>query len=399
MSSELHVFNPSPFPRSGYATLDWEPLYGKFKIKPEHLVLLDAGGRQLKCQIDPIDRKTPWRAALTFLHEKLIDPMSDDYQTPSTSVFLTKGTPSYADDVDAPWVDVHKSYIVLHNRNLVVKFNLTPTLESDPRFDHAVFAGAATSVELHRLEHLDCFSAFFGNKMLNHDPEKRCMQIDNIQLTNPAWEEVPCEQISLYDRPYRVVDSSSGPVRACVTVASEPFYYPPSDPRGRRVKCELYRVLSLYRDADYVLDELFITTRERDLQLHFTAQYFSYMNMGVPFIAHYEEVPDWFAIGCPYSPFQGYGFATDVHVQRIAHPHPSFPHVYQSNKTFSWQLFRASRSRSIHIFTRLDLRDLDSHDLDAVQYEFTHHAGHSWYEHIFKPLVAQIPTEGEANGK
>jgi hypothetical protein len=217
------------------------------------------------------------------------------------------------------------------------------------------------------------------------------MQIDHIQLRNPAWEQAPCAQISLHDCPYRVVDSSSGPVRACVTLASAPFYYPCSHIRGHSVKCELYRVVSLYRDADYVMDELFINTPEPGLQLHFMAQYFSYMDMGLPFIAHFEDVPDWFVIGFPYSPFQGYGFATDVHAGRIAHPHAGFPLADQSNKSFSWQLFSATRARSIHIFMRLDLRDLDSHDMGAVQYEFTHHAGHSWYEHIFKPLVARIP--------
>jgi hypothetical protein len=399
MPSELNVFNPSPFPRTGYVTVDWQPIYEKFRIEPERLVLLDASGKPVPSQVDAIDPSTLSRAALSFLPNHSIDPMSDDYRIPSTSLLLTEGTPSEADNEDAPGVDVQGSFVVLHNRKLVVKFNLTPELEGDPRTAHAVYAGAATSVQLDLLEHLDAFNAFNVNRMLSHDPEKRCMQIDHIQLTNPAWEQAPFAQISFHDRSYRVVDSSSGPVRASVTVASEPFYYPSSYRRGRSVRCELYRVLSLYRDADFVMDELFINTPEPDLQLNFTAQYFSYMDIGLPFIAHYEDVPDWFVLAFPYSPFHGYGFATDVHVHRIAHPHPGFPLADQSNKSFSWQLFRSGRARSIHIFMRLGLRDLESHDMGAVKYEFTHHVGHSWYEHIFKPLLARIPNEGEANAK
>ena len=53
-----------------------------------------------------------------------------------------------------------------------------------------------------------------------HDPEKRCMQLEYIVLSAPAWDLRPEQRVNMFDRKYTLVSSNKGAVRACVTLAS-----------------------------------------------------------------------------------------------------------------------------------------------------------------------------------
>jgi hypothetical protein len=65
----------------------------------------------------------------------------------------------------------------------------------------------------------------------------------------------------------------------------------PDTGNNRHFVCELYRVISLYAGADYLIEELFVKAKpkgEEDriigekqvVNLYFAARYFAYMNMG-----------------------------------------------------------------------------------------------------------------------
>lgn len=392
MAINLLVKNPSAYWRKGTVTTSWRPIFERTSIPPEELVIRDSQGVQLRSQVDLVEPNDPDRALLVFSLDREIVPKPDDYFQYSDTVTVEQGTPKGSAHV--PRVEVEESLglqyrVKLINNKLEVWFELT---ESTNDIGYC-YAGAATSVQLEGMmirEILDAFRAQYGD--LDHDLEKRSMQIDQIRLGLPIWDSTSFQSFSLVDRRYRILPGSisNGPVRASVTIASEqPFIYQYFDifaGKQRSLKCTLYRALSLEDDADYVMEQIYVKALPDDEALSaevkylwFNARYFMYMDMGIDAeLYHFPHVPDWFAAGCRWAPFQGYGFANDAHVRFVSMPHPDFPDQENKHKTLSWELGRSRFMTCLHLFKRCEPEKLKDE------------TGHAWYLFVFKPLTADI---------
>lgn len=388
MGFDLQIYNPSDYPRTGFVTIPWQIVGGRTGIQPEELVLHGASAEApLLAQLDDIDPSDPTLKTLVFMLDREVDPGPADYSKPSYSVSVDRGKPEahVLPDLEVERADDKSAIVVaLNNNKLRVAFSLSPS----PGDLGSGFSGSAPAVQLYGEEMLDLFRAPFPQL---HDREKRCMQINQIQIWNPAWEESPYRQIALSQKPYELVSACVGPVRTSITVTSGPFEYDYIDPYShdrRSLVCKLYRIISLYAEADYVIEELFVKAKPDGspgnsdaITLNFIARYFCYMDLGfMPEIYRFPNIPDWFALGQPkgsvYEPHPGYGFATDVHTGPIAYPDPGFYDPETAYKSFSWELMPARRAKCLHLFMQGEPGGFDSR------------IGHHWYEHIYKPLRA-----------
>ena len=227
------------------------------------------------------------------------------------------------------------------------------------------------------------------------------MQVDLLHIMSlSAWSSESCLEEKLGDKPYELISCSAGPVRASACVASHPFKYSYVDPlrrEERTLTCRLHRVLSLYRGADFVVDELSVRGTHDGhedagaVELHFNARYLMHMDFGYgvnpnPYTGaesspqNYFRIPDWFALSCGWAPYQSYGFATSAHAGSVANPHPGFPDGDNNLKTFSFSLGRASQATCVHLFARCNEESIE------------HRAGLAWYEHVFRPLKVEIAS-------
>lgn len=386
----LTVFNPSNYWRSGYVCIPWRTAQ-QFQISPEELVLSDLRDlthTPLKAQIDRIDPDDSSRDTLVFYLEKPVPPVSKDNILASAFVRLDKGQPMPS-SIGEPYLEVLRGSdgqergVRLVNNRLIIWLNLIPAPEDNQR---NWFSGAATSVQLDHQEILDPFLAAKG-EWLGQDPEKRCMQVSEIQLPGVNYPKAPYYQVSLFNHAYRLVSQNTGAVRASITIASEPFDYMGTDPvtgHNRHLICELYRVISLYAGADYLLEELYVKGKpkgEEDrmidgpetVNLHFGLHYFAHINLGqTQDIEQIFPIPDWFAVGSTASPYAAYGLATNLHIESVSHPHEG------KQSCFAWQLLPGSAAKCLHIFMRGQPEGFDAH------------VGNTWYELIYEPLQAEV---------
>jgi hypothetical protein len=391
MSAKLNVKNPSPWPRRGHVATPWQPISLRTGIAPEELVLRGPSGAPLRSQVDPVDPGDPTRAMLVFLLDEEVPPGADDYSLVSASLEIERraGGPMSAPEPERPVGDPLRGFKLV-NGKLEIWFNLQPDTGGDPSRNW--FAGCATSVLLENRESLDAFRALFS--WMDHDPEKRCMQVDRVRLPRPPWEDRSHQDEFLFNRPYFPLWHSSGSVRTCATVTSAPFTYAYSDPmtdQEQNLECKLHRVISLYHDADYVIEELSVRGKPRKpaeegqrskiVELRFAARYFANMDIGLlPEVTRFSHVPDWLSLGCSSDPFPSYGFATSVHTTKIRNPPLDYPDSdpCQRCRAFSWELGAARVATCLHLFKR------------CRPAELSHQAGHAWYEHIYKPLRAEL---------
>lgn len=396
----LAVFNPSNDWRGGYVTVPWEPIYQQFQIPPEELLLTDLrdlSHTPISAQVDRVDPEDSKRDTLIFSLSKPIPPGSDQDMLASGFIKLERGQ-SKLQQLGEPTVEVvygldgQERGVRLANSRLIVWFNLIPAPEDDSR---NWFSGSATSIQLDHQEILDPFRAAKG-EWLGQDPEKRCMQVAGLKLPGAAEPKSPYYQVYLYNHSYRLVSQSSGCVRASITIASEPFDYMGADPvtgHNRHLLCELYRVISLYAGADYLIEELFVKGKpkaEEDrivdspevVNLDFGLNYFAHMNMGhTEDIQQIFPVPDWFAIGSTTPPYPAYGLATNLHIESLTHPHEGNP------SSVSWQLLPGKSAKCLHLFMRNQRNAFDAR------------IGHAWYETIYKPLTAEIYQDADVKAK
>jgi hypothetical protein len=387
----IAVFNPSNYWRSGYITMPWQAIAQEFQIPTDKLVLSDLrdlSHKAIPTQIDRIDPEDSSRDTLVISLPRPVPPGAEDDILAATFLRVDQGKPMPS-KIGEPYLEVvygsdgKERGVRLVNNRLIVWFNLIPAPEDN---EHNWFSGSATSVQLDHQELLDPFLAAKG-EWLGQDPEKRCLQVSEIQLPGSLYPKSPHYQVSLFNHAYRLVAQSSGPVRACITIASEPFDYMGVDPAtesNRHLVCELYRVISLYAGTDYLMEELFIKAKPKAAEdritntpevvnLPFGLQYFAHMNLGqTQDIEQVFPVPDWFAVGSTAPPYAAYGLATNLHIDAIAHPQGG----HLSN--FSWQLLPGKYAKCLHIFMRGQPQGFDAK------------VGHTWYELIHKPLKAEI---------
>lgn len=386
----LGISNPSDYWRGGHITVPWQPIYQQFGISPEELVLSDLRDRSrtpLLAQVDRVDPDDPTRDTLVFSLADPIPPGSEHPSILSGFVRADRGNP-IPQKLGEPYLEViygsdgRERGVRFVNNRLVVWFNLVSAPEDDER---KWYAGSVSSVQLDRQELLDPLLAATGTWM-GQDPEKRCMQVDRLQL--PALEpKAPYYQVCLYNHSYRLVTQCSGPVRDSITIASEPFDYMGCDPRTgdhRHFVCELYRVISLYAWADYLTEELYVKAKPKvdkgeridhaeAVYLNFAAHYFTHIHIGHQAnIYQPPHVPSWFAVGSSSSPHPGYGFVTDGHIDAVAYPHEG------NENRCSWQLLPCQLAKCVHLFMR------------GQPGEFDARTGRYWYELIYQPLKVEI---------
>jgi len=382
---KLQIYNPSQYPRAGTLTVPWELICRKAGVPPGEVVVHDEYGNALPTQVDYAAQPCSARATLVFSLAREVSPGPEDYSAPSSYVTVERGRPAEP----GPHPEVVKvgeppHELRLMNEEMQIHFNLNPSPWGDGR---DWYAGSATSVQIGRQEILDTFRSILN--WLDHDPEKRCMQVDQIKMPRPPWDGAAWQQVSLFDRPYSFVASSVGQIRAAVVIASEPFDYTYFDPvinQSRRLKCSLHREISLCRGADFVAEELRLRgvydgagAEGVSHDLLFAPRYFTYMDLGLyPSLFKPDGNSGWFAMSGAWAPHQSYGFATDAHVSSVSAPHEGFPVEKDAHKTFSWELQPVRSARCLHLF--------------AYQKEsaFLPHVGRVWYEHIYKPLKAEI---------
>lgn len=383
----LSLFNPSDYWRKGHLSASWHPIYEKTKIPPENLVVYQSG-KPIPSQVDIVDPDDPSRKTLVFSLTEEIPPEAE------SSVDIGQGGQIHREENEPSCIvckgeDGKPKGVTLKNNRIILFFSLAS--EKDPDLPKC-YAGAATSVQLDRQEMLD---AFRTEQWMEHDAENRCMQIDCLKLWHPGWDNILCQEEQLFDRSYQLISQSSGPVRASITVASAPFYYQYTDllaEQRHQLECRLYRVISLYADADYIVEELFVKGRPTDnmqkvepINLYFTARYFSCMDLGfTPQKYQFPGIPDWFAVGWPYGdfgifkqPHPGYGFATDIHADWLVSPDPRYPNKDKGYKTFCWELYPCKFAKCLHFFTWGNPAGFDDQ------------AGRYWYELIYRPLRSQ----------
>lgn len=405
MPFTLNICNPSTEERQGQVCFPWQAFHEHTKIEENELVLR-RGDKLLPYQIDTVDPKDPASKMLVFSAGSI--PGSENFPAPISipvTADVCEGEPnSWGDAPDLNdsnlGLDITGNGVKFRNRSLNVWFNLGPKLD---REGQDWYAGAATSVQLHGTELLD---AFIDDPAF-HDIEKRCMQLNFVELFRPSWEprhywDLPLfQKQDLFNQPYHVVSSSSaGPVRVSVTIASDPFDYSYRDPftrETRHLECRVFRIISLYAFAEHLVEELFVKgipqngIAEQDyVHLYFVAHYFSYLSFLDLNISWFDFVPDWFVASNLLMPFQAYGFATDRHIAPIEHPHNGFPDCDREQCSFSFNLLPCKVAKSLHIFMRYDVPIETKPDYEEGRHRARRHfedrAGALWNEHILNPL-------------
>jgi hypothetical protein len=381
MSIDLRIFNPSNYPRKGHVTLPWRPEEEAFTgISGDELELWDESGQSLPVQFDRIDPCDPSRNVLAFSLLSEVPPGDEHYSVPGAFVRVSRRVPEPPSSEAVPETRTH---IELSNSRVTVSLCLAPT---QPYSGRDWFAGSADSFRLDNREMLDVFRSRYGS--IGHDPEKRFMQIDKVQIVSPPWTDEPYQEFHLHKQSYRLQSLCSGPVRVSAALASEPFTFEKVDfttGQPTALTCQLCRVISLYQGFTYVIEETFVraTHGGRSSRLRFAARYFANIDMGHdPRIYRFSGIPDWFAVGYPYgypeADHPGYGFATDAHVEFLDHPHPDCPDEATAERTYSWGLGPRRQTRCLHIFMHGNPAGFDGQ------------TGHLWYVQVYKPLTAQL---------
>ena len=395
MSFKLELFNPSNYPRGGVVAVPWLPIAQTTGISPDRLLLFDEQNRSLPLQIDQPDMSDRSHDKLCFLLQDLIPPGPEDYSVPSAVLRAEEGVRSRQDGGGRIAVlGEPQRRVELCNQRLTVSLSLLAERELEKG---KWYAGAADSVRLDGIEILDEFAARFHSgpseeQWKNHDPEKRCMQIDKLHFWNAPWEEKPLHEVKIYEKSYRLASQCLGPVRATVMIVC-PFYYSYNDSSTGhpvQMECALHRILSMNvgADSDYVLEEIYVKGGLAQMRgghsnlsstLSFAAHYFTNMDVGYsPVVYRYEHIPDWLAVGCPegnkFDPHPGYGFATDVHTASFSAPVPNYPNKERAHRTFCWGLPPDKAVHCLHAFIR------------GEPAGFGARTGRLWYEQIYKPL-------------
>jgi hypothetical protein len=369
MDFEFSVINPAQYARGGHVSLPGGALPELFRASTGLTLFQDCGSAIKACdvQLDCLDPFDPESHVLSFY---MAQPMEAD----STARMILRSMDSPTTARQWYFPSGSPDRVDLYNAKVFVSFTLVPQPGSQGA---SCYAGAAQSVRVSDRELLDSYKTDWTL----HDPEKRCMQIDKV------W----CDGVehSLYDKPYRLVSDCSGPVRTVKTVAQVL--------RSPGQEFCLYRVLSLFRDANYVIEELFIRDKmapaeQPALDLPFSPRYYADIDAQQwhsLFLERSDEDPlhlvrhgmAWLAIHCPYGDPEaqrpGYGFASDGSLRSVVYPHNPL-----RDRTYSWILDQQQRFRCLHLF----LRAVDT----------PHRTGVAWFEQIYVPLKATALAGGSA---
>jgi hypothetical protein len=410
----INVANPSAYPRSDYVEVALDALGVPDSAVELRLFRLRGPERtEVFCQLDhPFGDRA---RTLTFFAEDL-PPAADDYTEPSACFSLEEGGASVVRPdaaalkieyfheepdgtriltPDGAWDRTRALHgVKLHNGFLKVYFSLAALSEMN-------YTGSATSV-FHRgaaelmdagIHRGDDEAAGRGSMLKPYGgsgaAQTRWGQLSHLVFYPLPWEPRWYHTASLLEdagrpRRYELVWSNEGPLRAVVTLRSEPLAIeytgaPYFSPERVTVTCRLYRVIFLYpyrhrspldSHSDFYTEHLVVRT-EDGRSLAFRPHFYSSVEYpGGVFqeLNRFEHVPDYFAVWRSSGPFwRGYGFASDAHVRAPVLTHSDL----------RWHLQVSHSPRCIHIFMCHGFPS----EVDRLKV-----VGHSWYERLYKPL-------------
>lgn len=425
MSLTLHILNPSNYCRKGFVEVPWNDICASWqrlhnsKIQSGQIALCqEPGSIPLPFQID---NKTLSDPILTFQLASHIEPAKSMNCPSIATVILNNNGPPNIQGA-GPYLDIVRLQskvlgVKLINSRLEIWFNLTPRLDKDTQ---NWFSGAATSVLLDRKEILD------PNPLVDwHDLEKRCMQLDKIQLLHPDvgddQEARICQEVDLINEPYNLECHYIGPVRASIVITRDfPFHYQNVDTgKKQELRCRLFRVITINRESDYVIEELFVegsppgTGRsKKPVKLKFIAHYFSYIQSLELKFSKFQSAPNWFVVSdLNLLPHQACGVAAESPPIGPTNPHPVYPKLVDNHGpnfpvsdemgSFSWELAPCRLAKSLYVFMRREPQtDNPPPGKSAIEHfkeqaygakqDFEHRVGRAWHEIFHAPLQAVI---------
>jgi hypothetical protein len=321
----------------------------------------------LTWQVDRIDPSNPSRDVLS-LHFEYMRPGGLSGAEEAARLLVTTASETWQPPDTTLAETTHHYY--LHG----------VVLEADIQFEHSLSwkRGAIDSVRLAKEEVLDAFQAQFG--VHGHDKEKR-IQLDRVSLPNPPFFPDPFYEVTLLDEPWTFVTGGRGNVRMFATLRSPEFDY-------RYIHssytCNLYRVISIHRHSDSIVEELYVRGRPSGggeaVDLHFSPHYFLKMHFAKVSDARparlqfLPQIPDWFSIASHEEPYPGYGFAASAPYKRIENPPLDHPDQAERN-AFGWYLDLAKSFRCVHMFRRWGRPPRVVSD----------ETGRRWYDFIYAP--------------
>jgi len=412
----IEVANPSPYQRSDFVEIDD---LNELKVPPApddknlRLVRKWPGGstEPVAFQIDyPFGIKAGYRT-LTFFSRDT-PPGDPDYNYPTAKFsldegpapdFRNTGNPSVlniehysAPNVQQPsWnpkVDVRGVKLSNGPEGLQVYFSLVPRPE---QWSPCNYSGAATSILHQRAARMTGAGEVLAP--FEDSPQKRWGQLTRLDFYPLPWERRWYQEESMlgqggYEPRYTLAWSSTGPMRATVTLRSEPiqvsygggpFFKPPE----KNLTCHLYRIISMYPGREFYTEQLIVRPEvegpdaTRRMSLAFRAHYSSYL--GYPDVEHQvarsEDIPDYFAVWKSFATqHRGLAFASDSHVRNLQ----------VTSSEIRWRLQLGHEYRCVHHFP--------FHCYPDGPLALFHEVGHTaWYERLLKPLQALPLTRYE----
>jgi hypothetical protein len=357
----------------------------------------DSDTVELPAQVDRLDRYDRAHDQLVFKLDKPIGAGDEHYQTVSATVRVSAAT-SRATAGGAA-VKRYPTGAKLHNQHLEVWLN-TSAVKYKNQPDDNFYAAAVTSVILQKesflpfTERLEAVDALQSRAGLYPHPQSRAMQIDRIHLVRPPWDDRHSVDVFPFREPWTVVSRAAGPARALVTVMSAPFEFRCKDVDGTKddvFDCNVYRALSLFDDADWIGDEIWVNACHRETKrtqrLWFTVRFFMLVEFtSAPELFKYPDHPGWFCLTPPNKPssdpWLGYGFATDAIAGAIWSPPLDYRDEYTMPRAFSWELGTSRAAHCVHKFKCRTNALVMGHD-----------AGWLWYDLVFKRIRCTLAEE------
>jgi len=404
---KINVANPSPYYRSDYVEVDLESLGIDSSLNDSSLRLFqhhDDSLKEIPFQIDYVLGKDVHKRILTFL-AKRVPPRKDDYSEISATYLLEEGEPKqfstpmgkmllnvdyYYDPIDlslgdreedgfnSEWDADRSVYgVKLRNGLLEIYASLVPHPRLYTGFD---YVGSVTSVLLQKAPRNNPVNP--DNMLSPYDEylDKLWGQVTKLVIYPPPWQMEWYYERALLETKYKLIYSNSGLMRAMVTLQSEPVTIsftgkPIFNQDEVEITCNLYRIISLYPEKPFYVEELFVLSENGYLisfrpyflsRIHFPPSIFTNL-------ARMENMPDYFALWKHFHPqlYHGYGFASDSHVRQLE----------LSESEIRWRLQLNFHHKTTHYFMFNDIWNIDG------KQDLFHVIGHfGWYERVYKPL-------------
>lgn len=403
---ELSLRNPSEYERAGFVVRRWKSVAKALGVSARSARVArvvdpndpNSATVELLAQVDRLVPHDRSHDQLVFKLDQRIGTGDEHYKKVSGTVRVSPATANAA--AAGARVECYPTGVKLINQYLEVWLNTSAVRYPDDRPNDNFYAGAVTSVILQKesfwpnTERLECLDALQSRAGLAPHPEARAMQIDRIHLVRPPWDERRSVDVYPFREPWGEVSHSAGPVRAVVTVMSSPFEFRCKDVEGKSdhvFECNVFRALSLYDDADWIGDEIWVNARDLDTghtqRLWFTARLFMLVELtSAPELFKYPDHPGWFCLTPPNKPssdpWLGYAFATDAFAGATWSPPLDYRDELTSRRAFSWELGTSRAAHCVHKF-RCKTNAL----------EMGHDAGWLWYDLAFKRIRGTLAGE------